>query len=172
MSRTSEKKISEILRVACREILPCSDPLSKDAPRRVGRRRRSTDGPTTHRSDTVKFMLLIHNRPGFVEELTEAERTELFGDVTTLMTELTASGELIGTEALADPVNTRTVRVRDGVPVVTDGPFVEAKEHFAGYLLLECDSLDRAIDIAARWPDAKRWAMEVRPVMTGSGTEM
>ena len=120
----------------------------------------------------MKFMLLIHNRPGFVEELTEDERTELFGDVTALMTELTASGELIGTEALADPVNTRTVRVRDGVPAVTDGPYVEAKEHFAGYLLLECDSLDRAVDIAARWPDAKRWAMEVRPVMTDSGTEM
>lgn len=120
----------------------------------------------------MKFMLLIHNRPGFVEELTEAERTELFGEVDALMIELGDSGELIGGEALADPVNTRTVRVRDGVPVVTDGPFVEAKEHFAGYLLVECDNVDRAVEIAARWPDAKRWAMEVRPVMSDSGTEM
>ncbi|MET7302286.1 YciI family protein [Embleya sp. NPDC005575] len=120
----------------------------------------------------MKFMLLIHNRPGFVEELSEAERTELFGEVDALMAELTASGELLGGEALADPAQTRTVRVRDGVPAVTDGPFVEAKEHFAGYLLVECESTERAVEIAARWPDARYWAMEVRPVMTGSGTEM
>ncbi|MFJ8739398.1 YciI family protein [Embleya sp. NPDC127516] len=120
----------------------------------------------------MKFMLLIHNRPGFVEELSEAERTELFGGVDALMAELTASGELLGGEALADPAQTRTVRVRDGVPAVTDGPFVEAKEHFAGYLLVECESTERAVEIAARWPDARYWAMEVRPVMTDSGTEM
>ncbi|MYS85631.1 YciI family protein [Embleya scabrispora] len=120
----------------------------------------------------MKFMLLIHNRPGFVEELSEAERTELFGEVDALMAELTASGELLGGEALADPAQTRTVRVRDGVPAVTDGPFVEAKEHFAGYLLVECESTERAVEIAARWPDARYWAMEVRPVMTDAGTEM
>ncbi|MEU0939419.1 MULTISPECIES: YciI family protein [unclassified Embleya] len=120
----------------------------------------------------MKFMLLIHNRPGFVEDLSDAERTELFGEVDALMAELTASGELLGGEALADPTQTRTVRVRDGVPAVTDGPFVEAKEHFAGYLLVECDSTERAVEIAGRWPDARYWAMEVRPVMTESGTEM
>ncbi|MFE3201636.1 YciI family protein [Embleya sp. NPDC055664] len=120
----------------------------------------------------MKFMLLIYNRPGFVEELSEAERNELFGEVGTIMAELTASGELLGGEALADPTQTKTVRTRDGVPAVTDGPFMEAKEHFAGYLLVECESTERATDIAARWPDAKRWAMEVRPVMSESGTEM
>ncbi|WP_202511893.1 YciI family protein [Streptomyces sp. SID3343] len=117
-------------------------------------------------------MLMIYNRPGFLEEFSEAERTELFGDVDVLMRELTESGELIGGEALADPSNTKTVRVRDGVAAVTDGPFTEAKEHFAGYLLVECEGVERAVEIAASWPDAKRWAMEVRPVMSGSGTEM
>ncbi|WP_331767165.1 YciI family protein [Embleya sp. NBC_00896] len=119
----------------------------------------------------MKFMLLIYNRPGFVEDLSEAERTELFGEVDGLMAELTASGELLGGEALADPSQTRTVRVRDGLPAVTDGPFMEAKEHFAGYLLVECESTERATEIAARWPDARYWAMEVRPVMSESGTQ-
>ena len=44
----------------------------------------------------MKYMLLIHNRPGFVEELTEDERTELFGEVDRIMGELTESGELVG----------------------------------------------------------------------------
>ena len=64
--------------------------------------------------------------------------------------ELTASGELIGGEALADPSNTRTVRVQEGVPVVTDAPLAEAKEHFGGYLLVECESIERAVEIGYR----------------------
>ena len=113
----------------------------------------------------MKYMVLIYNRPGFVADLSEAERNELFGEVDALVKELTHSGELLGTEALADPSTTRTVRVRDGVPAITDGPFIEAKEQFAGYLLLDCENLERALDVAARWPDAKRFAMEVREVL-------
>jgi hypothetical protein len=113
----------------------------------------------------MKYMLLIYNRPGFTEDLSEAERTELFGEVDAIMKELTESGEMLGGEALADPSITKTVRVRDGVPAITDGPFIEAKEQFAGYLLVDCESLERATEIAARWPDAKRYAMEVRPVL-------
>lgn len=113
----------------------------------------------------MKYMVLIYNRPGFTEDLTEAERTELFGEVDTMLKELTESGELLGTEALADPSTTRTVRVREGVPAITDGPFIEAKEQFAGYLLVDCESEQRALDIAARWPDAKWFAMEVRAVL-------
>jgi hypothetical protein len=120
----------------------------------------------------MKYMLLIYNRPGFVEELSEAERTELFGEVDAIMRELEESGEFLGGEALADPSHTRTVRVRDGVPAVTDGPYIEAKEQFAGYLMVDCESVERATEIAARWPDAKRWAMEVLPLMNDSGAEL
>ncbi|MER6945806.1 YciI family protein [Nonomuraea sp. NPDC000554] len=117
-------------------------------------------------------MLLIHNRPGFVDEMSEAERDTLMGEVDAIMKELTESGELIRGEALADPSQTRTVRVRNGVPAITDGPYVEAKEQFAGYLLVECDTPDRAVEIAARWPDARQWAMEVRPVVHQSGPQV
>jgi hypothetical protein len=85
---------------------------------------------------------------------------------------LTESGELIATEGLADPSHTRTVRVQDGLPVVTDGPLAEAKEHFGGYLLVDCESVERAIAIAARWPNARFCAMEVRPLMDPGGTEL
>lgn len=121
----------------------------------------------------MKYMLLIYNRPGFVEELSEQERTELFGEVDALMAELSESGELIGGQALADPSNTRTVRLSAGQPAVTDGPFVESKEQFGGYVTVECESLQRAVEIAARWPDVRLGgAMEVRPIMDESVTEM
>ena len=119
----------------------------------------------------MKYMLLIHNQPGYVERLSEADRDALMGEVDAIMKELTESGELLRGEALADPARTRTVRVRDGVPVITDGPFLEAKEQFAGYILVDCDSLERATEIAASWPDAKHFAMEVREVIHQSGPE-
>jgi len=120
----------------------------------------------------VKYMLLIYNNPATFESLSEEERDGLMGEVDALMTELTESGEWVGGEALADSSQTRTVRVRGGVPAVTDGPYAEAKEQLAGYCMVDCESPERAIEIAARWPDARFWAMEVRPVMDTAGTEM
>jgi hypothetical protein len=116
----------------------------------------------------MKYMLLIYNNPATYEAWSEAERNQLFGEVDTIMKELKESGEMVGGEALADVTNTKTVRVRDGVPVTTDGPFVEAKEQFAGYLIVDCESIERAVEIAARWPDARHFAMEVRPMMVAA----
>lgn len=122
----------------------------------------------------MKYMLLIHNRPGFVEELTEAERTELFGEVDRIMGELTESGELVGGQALADPSTAVTVRGVDGRPAVTDGPFAESKEQFAGYVEVDCASKERAVEIASSWPDVRfgGGVMEVRAVMHDSGADM
>ncbi|MEU8296379.1 YciI family protein [Micromonospora sp. NPDC048909] len=118
-------------------------------------------------------MLLIWNRPGFVEELSEQERVALFGEVDEIMAELSASGELVGGQALADPSQTRTVRLAGGHPEVVDGPFMESKEQFAGYLAVDCESPERAAEIAARWPDVRYGGvMEVRPIMDDAGTEM
>jgi hypothetical protein len=113
----------------------------------------------------VKYMLLIYNNPATYEAWSEAERTALFSEVDHIMTELRESGELVGGEALGDASVTKTVRVRDGVPAVTDGPFAEAKEQMMGFLTVDCETEERAVEIAARWPDARYFAMEVRPVM-------
>jgi hypothetical protein len=67
-------------------------------------------------------------------------------------------------DQLAPPRRARTVRVRGGKTMVTDGPFVETKEAVGGFDLLECDSLDEAIEIAARHPIAEMGAIEVRPL--------
>jgi hypothetical protein len=120
----------------------------------------------------VKYMLLIYNNPATYEALPEDERQAIFAQVDKLMADLTESGEWISGEGLADASTATTVRVRDGVPVTTDGPFVEAKEQFAGYLMVDCESRDRAVEIAASWPDARFFAMEVRALMNQSGAEM
>jgi hypothetical protein len=63
---------------------------------------------------------------------------------------LADSGELVETRALAAPVLTRRLQLQNGVPVVTDGPYAETQEVLAGYWIVECDSFDRATEIAAR----------------------
>ncbi len=117
----------------------------------------------------MKYMLLIYNNPATLQALGAEELQAIYDEVGAIMGELTESGELVGGEALADPSLTKTVRVRDGVVATTDGPFAESKEQFAGYLAVDVESEERALEIAARWPDASRWAMEVRAIMHTSG---
>jgi hypothetical protein len=64
--------------------------------------------------------------------------------------ELLDSGELVETRGLSAPVHARRVQLKDGVPVVTDGPYAEAEEVLAGFWVVECASFDRATEIAAR----------------------
>jgi hypothetical protein len=120
----------------------------------------------------VKYILLIYQNPATWETFSEEERNRVMAEVGEIMGELEQSGEWVGGEGLADPSNTKTVRVRDGVPAITDGPFVESKEQLAGYCIVECETPERAVEIAARWPDARYWAMEVRPLMEAAGEEM
>jgi hypothetical protein len=123
------------------------------------------------RGAPVRYMLLIYVNPEIWESLSEEDRNQVFRGHEAFIRTITESGEMIGTEALADPSNSATVRVRDGVPAVTEGPYVAAREFFCGYYLVDCDSRQRAIELAALVPDARYTAMEVRPFMSQGGTE-
>ncbi|HZE50818.1 MAG TPA: YciI family protein [Jatrophihabitantaceae bacterium] len=120
----------------------------------------------------MKYLLLIYNNPATYEAMSEGERNELFGEVERIMDELKGSGEFVGGQGLADPSQSKTVRVRDGVPAVTDGPYAEAKEQMGGYLIVDTETVDRAVEIAASWPDAKHFALEVRPIMHTAGADV
>ena len=80
------------------------------------------------------------------------------------------SGLLIAAEALQPVQTATTVRVRNGKVSVTDGPFAETKETLGGFYLIEADSLDEAIDWAARIPAAGSGTIEVRPVVEQPGS--
>jgi hypothetical protein len=120
----------------------------------------------------VKYMLLIYQNPAAWRDLPEPDRQAMMSAAGAIMEELTGTGEWVGGEALADPSTARSVRVRDGVPAVTDGPFAEAKEQMVGYCIVDCETEERAVEIAARWPDARLWGMEVRPLLSPGGVEM
>lgn len=131
----------------------------------------------------MKYLLLIYSNPESWEHpmflrtpeflaMSQDERDEMIRQAEALHKEITESGELVVGAALADPVNAKTMRVRDGVPATTDGPYLEAKEQLAGYFVVDCDSPERATEIAARFPDARFAAVEVRPIMGMSGQEM
>jgi hypothetical protein len=120
----------------------------------------------------VKYILLIYANPLTRGEAPKEELDAIFGEVDALMSELNESGEWVGGEGLADPSTARTVRLVDGAAAVTDGPFPEAKEHLAGYCMIETETDERALEIAARWPDARYNGVELRAVMTPDGTEM
>jgi hypothetical protein len=81
--------------------------------------------------------------------------------------ELTATGEFVTTEGLADPAFTRTVRKVDGEAVAVDGPYAEAKEVLASFAIVDCASHDRAMEIAARITAAVGDTVEVRPIPDG-----
>jgi hypothetical protein len=66
-------------------------------------------------------------------------------------------------------VRTKTLRPTDGPPVVTDGPLAEAKEHFGGYLIVDCETNERAVEIAAKWPSARFAPIERRPILDVGG---
>jgi hypothetical protein len=86
--------------------------------------------------------------------------------------DLAESGELVDTRGLTAPAHARRIQLQEGVPVVTDGPYAEAEEVLAGYWIVECDSFDRATQIASRLTDApgpehlrSRAFADVRPLV-------
>jgi hypothetical protein len=120
----------------------------------------------------MKYLLTIHMNHDVFDLLSEEERNAVMAGHEAFMAELRETGEMAGTIALAAPSNTRTVRVRDGAQTVTDGPYIEAKEYLAGFYVVDCDTPERAAALAARIPDARFSAIEVRPVMFDGGVEM
>ena len=85
---------------------------------------------------------------------------------------LAASGELIVSEALADQSLAKRVSVHEGKRIASDGPFTDAREFLAGIYLLDCTSMDRAVEVAERMPEAPVGEIEVRPAMHLKAMEM
>ena len=77
---------------------------------------------------------------------------------------LRAAGQLVAAEALQPAATARTLRVRDGRPVLIDGPFTETKEQLAGFYLIDAKDFEEALAIAAKIPPARAGSIEVRPV--------
>ncbi|MFI2030409.1 YciI family protein [Streptomyces buecherae] len=119
----------------------------------------------------MQFVISMYINPAVLDALTDAEKAAIGEGHGEFIEALKRSGELITTQALVDPSQAAVVNVRDGQPVVTDGPFLEAKEHLGGFYLVDCEDRDRAIELAAQIPDAAidGLGIEVRQVMFADG---
>jgi hypothetical protein len=120
----------------------------------------------------VKYVVLIYQNPSTWEKLSEQERDDLMREFDAHTKELEESGELVGGAALADPAQAKTVKVKDGETTATDGPFAESKEHLAGYFIVDVETEERAIEIAAFDPNARLGGVEVRAIMDEAGGDL
>ena len=112
----------------------------------------------------MKYLIMIYHTLNVRSELTEEQIAAGMRAHQELVADLRRSGELITADVLVDPAEGRRVLVRDGQVTVTDGPFPELNEHLAGVYLVECDSRERALEHAARIPEAGGGGVEVRQV--------
>lgn len=119
----------------------------------------------------MKFLISMHINPAVLEALTDEEREAIGAGHGRFMDGLKERGELITTQALVDPSQAVVVAVRNGQPVVTDGPFLESKEYLGGFYFIDVESKERAIELAAQIPDAaiEGLGIEVRQVMFADG---
>lgn len=110
----------------------------------------------------MKYMLLIYTDE---KAWTDAEREKCYAESTELTHDLHARGQYVSANPLQPVATARSVRVREGKPIVTDGPFAETREQLGGYFLVDAKDLNEAIAIAGRIPGARKGTVEVRPVM-------
>ena len=119
----------------------------------------------------MQFLISMHINPAVLDSLTDEEKAAIGDGHGTFIETIKKSGELITTQALVDPSQAAVVSVRNGQPAVTDGPFLESKEYLGGFYLVDCESKERAIELAALIPDAaiQGLGVEVRQVMFSAG---
>jgi hypothetical protein len=113
----------------------------------------------------MQYMLLIFDDERVWAGMDEEERGRLYEAYGAYTSELRESGALVNADQLQSSGTATLVRVRDGETLTTDGPFAETKEQLGGYYLIDVESLDEAIEWAARIPAAAKGAIEVRPVV-------
>jgi hypothetical protein len=119
----------------------------------------------------MRYILLIYQNTEAWNNLPQAGKEVLMQAAGDIVEELSRTGEWVSGEGLADASLARSTRVNDGVVTVTDGPFLEAKEALAGYCIIDVATAERSEEIAARWPDAQHWGIEIRALMHGGGEE-
>ena len=113
----------------------------------------------------MKFTLLLWGDEGQWADMSEEEAAAEMARWNDYTNQLTAAGAMVSGEGLQDSATSKTLRIENGERVVTDGPFAETKEQLGGFYVIECASIEEALDWAAKLPSAEQGATEVRPVI-------
>ena len=117
----------------------------------------------------MKYLLLVHHSENEFTKIPEAERKAMLSESIQLCHHLHDKKQYVHASPLQPEAMGTVVRVRDGKPILTDGPFMETKEQLAGYFLVEVNDRAEAIRIAERIPGARIGTVEVRPLIEITG---
>ena len=112
----------------------------------------------------MQFLTLIYTDPDRLADVPAEEYDRLMRGCFEKADALRDAGSLLGSQQLEGHESARTLRVRDGVARITDGPFAETREFLAGFNLIEAESMEAAMEIAQAFPWARFGSIEVRPV--------
>jgi hypothetical protein len=113
----------------------------------------------------MKYLLAIYADEAEWGELSEEDRQAMYVEYARFAEDMGRRGMMIDGAVLRPTAAATTVRVRDGRTLVTDGPFAETKEQLGGYFVVECESIDDAIEAAGQMPTARHGCIEVRPLV-------
>lgn len=113
----------------------------------------------------MKYLLAIYGNKDIWTAHSPEHWQQVISDTDAHNAALFASGELIGAYGVADQTQAKKVRLTEGATVVTDGPYIEAKEYLGSFYVIDCESLERAIEIAAEMPTARFTDIEIRPLL-------
>lgn len=119
----------------------------------------------------MKYLVIIYGNKDLWDSFPPEVAAQAVAEVDAFNKRHGDAGELLAAYGLGDETTAKTVRVRDGAPAVTDGPYLEAKEFVSSLFILDCPDEQRALEIAAEYPFARHNAVEVWPVLFGAGPE-
>jgi hypothetical protein len=111
----------------------------------------------------MKYMLAIYSDESDLAAMTDQDRGAMYAEYAQFAEDMGRRGMMIDGAELRP--TSAAVRVRDGRALVTDGPFAETKEQLGGYFVVDCESIDDAIEAAGKIPSARNGSIEVRPLV-------
>jgi hypothetical protein len=114
----------------------------------------------------MQYMLLIHFEEPIWDEFSNAEHKQVLDEYMEIVADVKAKGQYLSAGPLRPTSAATSVQVRNGRPLITDGPFAETREQLGGYFLVDVHDLDEALAIAKRLPGARYGTVEVRPLMS------
>jgi len=117
----------------------------------------------------MKYLLIVHHDEDAFTKMGEATRKELLAESIQLCHQLHGKGQYVHASPLQPTTTATLVRVRNGKPTVTDGPFIETREQIAGYFLIDVKDHDEAVKFAGLIPGARIGTVEVRPLREITG---
>ena len=113
----------------------------------------------------MRYLLTLHMNPTLWATLTDDQKNGVYEGHGAFIELITGTGEMVETKALAEPSETKTVRVQDGATRIQEGAFVESEAFLCGYYVVDVETEARAVELAAMIPDAQYTAVEVRKII-------